>query len=83
LYDARTYHEWQTPGQRSEVHVAATTEADVRRSDAYRVVTPEDCVRIAEQYGRVILHPLMGGLDPELGWASLRLFTDEVLPRLR
>jgi len=48
------------------VHVAAETEADVRKSPVYRVVTPEDCVRIAEEHGRVLLHPLMGGIDPEL-----------------
>src|SRR5204862_6366639 len=83
VYDARTYHEWPTPGQRSEAHVAATTEDEVRRSGVYRVVTPEECVGIAEEHGRVLLHPLMGGLDPELGWASLRLFATEVLPRIR
>ena len=83
LYDARTYDEWQTPGQRSAVHVAATTEEEVRRSGVYRVVTPGECIEIAEQHGRVLLHPLMGGIDPELGWASLRLFAEEVLPRIR
>src|SRR5262249_54797162 len=31
LHDARSYHEWQTPGQRSQVHVDAVTEDDVRR----------------------------------------------------
>ena len=83
LHDARTYHEWQTPGQRSAVHVAAVTETDVRASDVYRVVTPEGCLAIAREHGRVILHPLMGGLEPELGWASLRLFAERVLPELR
>ena len=83
LHDARTYHEWQRPGQRSAVHVAAVTEADVRASDVYRVVTPEGCLAIAREHGRVILHPLMGGLEPELGWASLRLFAERVLPELR
>ena len=83
LHDARTYHEWQTPGQRSEVHVDAVTEDDVRRSPVYRVVTPEGCLEIARQHGRVLLHPLMGGIEPELGWSSLRLFASDVLPRLR
>jgi len=83
LYDARTYAAWQTPGQRSAVHVDATTESDVRRSGVYRVVTPDECVALANEHGRVILHPLMGGLDPELGWASLRLFVERVLPRLQ
>jgi len=83
LYDARTYAAWQTADQRSSMHVEARTIDDVRNSDAYRVLTPDETVRLAEETGRVILHPLMGGLAPELGWESLRLFQEKVLPRIR
>jgi alkanesulfonate monooxygenase SsuD/methylene tetrahydromethanopterin reductase-like flavin-dependent oxidoreductase (luciferase family) len=83
LYDAQTYASWQTPDQRSQVHVAAKTLDDVRRSGVYRVVTPDECVALANEFGRVILHPLMGGMPPDLGWESLRLFEREVLPCLR
>ena len=83
LYDAQTYASWQTKGQRSQVHVSATTIDDVRKSGVYAVVTPDQCVDLAKQYGRVILHPLMGGMAPELGWEGLRLFEREVLPRIR
>jgi alkanesulfonate monooxygenase SsuD/methylene tetrahydromethanopterin reductase-like flavin-dependent oxidoreductase (luciferase family) len=83
LHDARTYHDWQTPGQRSQVHVDAVTEDDVRRSPVYKVVTPDGAVAIANEHARIVLHPLMGGIEPELGWASLRLFERAVLPRIR
>lgn len=83
LYDAQTYHAWQTHDQRSQVHVDATTIDDVKKSGVYEVVTPDQCVALAEQQGRIILHPLMGGLSPDLAWAGLRLFEKEVLPRIR
>ncbi|HVN85567.1 MAG TPA: LLM class flavin-dependent oxidoreductase [Candidatus Binatia bacterium] len=83
LYDAQTYAAWQTPGQRSQVHVAAQSIDDVRTSGVYRVVTPDECVALAKECGRVLLHPLMGGIPPELGWESLRLFERKVLPRLQ
>ncbi|MGH7857572.1 MAG: LLM class flavin-dependent oxidoreductase [Candidatus Binatia bacterium] len=83
LYDAQTYDAWQTPDQRSVVHVQAKTVEDVRRSGVYRVVTPEECVALAEEQGRIILHPLMGGISPGLGWEGLRLFEKKVLPRIR
>lgn len=83
VYDARTYHDWQTPGQRSEVHVDAVTPEAVRASGVYRVVTPDDAVALAREHGRLVLHPLMGGLDPDLGWAGLRRFETAVQPRLR
>ena len=83
LYDAQTYDSWQTKGQRSAVHVAARTVDDLKRSGVYRVVTPDECFALAEEVGQVLLHPLMGGMAPELGWKSLELFATKVLPRLR
>jgi alkanesulfonate monooxygenase SsuD/methylene tetrahydromethanopterin reductase-like flavin-dependent oxidoreductase (luciferase family) len=83
LYDAQTYAAWQTPGQRSQVHTAAKTIDELHASGVYRVVTPDECVALAREYGRVVLHPLMGGLPPALGWASLELFEQKVLGRLR
>ena len=83
LYDAQTYDAWQPPGQRSQVHVAARTLDDVRRSGVYRIVTPEECLRLAEETGQVLLHPLMGGMSPALGWEGLDSFATKVLPRLR
>src|SRR5262249_2417350 len=83
LYDAQTYDAWQVPGQRSEVHTSARDADELRRSGVYRVVTPEECVALARETGRLVLHPLMGGLSPELAWEGLRLFERKVLPELR
>jgi alkanesulfonate monooxygenase SsuD/methylene tetrahydromethanopterin reductase-like flavin-dependent oxidoreductase (luciferase family) len=51
------------------------------------VVTPDECIELAqslaEQGGSFQFVPLLGGLAPELGWSSLRLFADEVLPELK
>ena len=74
----------QTPGQRSEVTVkAVATTDDVKRSGVYAVLTPDECVALAKKHGRIVLHPLMGGLEPDFAWEGLELFASEVLPRLR
>ena len=83
LYDAQTYHSWQVPGQRSAVHIDAHSIGDVRTSGVYRIVTPDQCVALAQETGRVILHPLMGGLHPDIAWEGLKLFETKVLPRIR
>jgi alkanesulfonate monooxygenase SsuD/methylene tetrahydromethanopterin reductase-like flavin-dependent oxidoreductase (luciferase family) len=83
LYDARTYAAWQTPDQRSQVHVAGQTVDDVRQSGVYRVLTPDECIALAKEQGRIILHPLMGGIPAKLGWESLELFEKKVLPQVR
>ena len=82
LHEAQSYASWQTPDQRSQVHTDAQTVDAVRKSGVYAVVTPDECVTLAQKYGRLVLHPLMGGMPPELGWESLRLFVSDVMPRL-
>ena len=87
LFDAQTYESWQEGPQRSAVDVkGARTWHDVRASGVYQILTPDECVALAQDAagpGMVLLHPLMGGLPPELGWESLELFEREVLPRVR
>jgi alkanesulfonate monooxygenase SsuD/methylene tetrahydromethanopterin reductase-like flavin-dependent oxidoreductase (luciferase family) len=83
LYEAQTYSSWQTPGQRSQVHVDAKEIEELRRSGVYRVVTPDECVALGKEFGRIVLHPMMGGMSPELGWESLERFASKVLPRLK
>jgi alkanesulfonate monooxygenase SsuD/methylene tetrahydromethanopterin reductase-like flavin-dependent oxidoreductase (luciferase family) len=82
LYDAATYSSWQPPGQHSAVHVDAHTVEDLRASGIYRVLTPDDTVALAKESGTLMFHPLVGGLDPAVGWESLRLFETEVASRL-
>lgn len=59
----------------------------IRRSGKYAVVTPDECVALAaaqlERQSSLVFQPLVGGLDPEEGWRSLRLFAEKVAPRLR
>jgi hypothetical protein len=31
----------------------------------------------------ILLHPLVGGMDPELSWESLELFEKKVLPAIQ
>jgi alkanesulfonate monooxygenase SsuD/methylene tetrahydromethanopterin reductase-like flavin-dependent oxidoreductase (luciferase family) len=83
LYDAQTYDSWQPAGQRSAVHTAARDADQLRRSGVYRVLTPAETIALARDTGRLVLHPLMGGIPPALAWESLRLVEREVLPALR
>jgi alkanesulfonate monooxygenase SsuD/methylene tetrahydromethanopterin reductase-like flavin-dependent oxidoreductase (luciferase family) len=85
LYDAGVYHSWQTPDIRSSVHVESPDLDGIKASGVYRVVTPDECVALADELGprgAITLHPLLAGMPPELGWESLELFASDVLPRL-
>lgn len=54
----------------------------VRESGIVAVMTPGQCVEYLRGGGTALLKPLVGGTPPEIGWESLRLFVDEVLPAL-
>jgi hypothetical protein len=37
---------------------------------------------MARRGGSLAFKPLVGGLDPQIGWEGLELFASKVLPRL-
>jgi alkanesulfonate monooxygenase SsuD/methylene tetrahydromethanopterin reductase-like flavin-dependent oxidoreductase (luciferase family) len=85
LYDAETYREMQSGGTRSQVLSEAQTVEELKAEGIYQVLTPDECVALAEALGpmgSIVLHPLLCGMPVELGWESLELFRAKVLPRL-
>jgi alkanesulfonate monooxygenase SsuD/methylene tetrahydromethanopterin reductase-like flavin-dependent oxidoreductase (luciferase family) len=87
LHHVHAYGEWsrQDQARESKVFPPAETIEDLKRNPAYQVVTPDECVELAARWdpdGAMLLHPMMGGLPPELSWPHLELFEREVHPRL-
>jgi len=85
LHEARMYASWQSAGTRSAVRSTAQDVAALRAEGVYRIVTPDECLRLAREkggHGALILHPLCGGMPVDEGWRSLHLFAERVLPRL-
>jgi hypothetical protein len=58
---------------------------ELRAAGSYRLLTPAEAV--IELHGvespSLMFHPLCGGIPPTLGWESLHLFEQSVLPALR
>lgn len=86
LWEAVTYGEWSTD-QRSLMHLPGVRTLDaVRASGRYRFLTPDQLIaeiRDADDYGPLVLHPLVGGMPVDEAWRSVQLLTDTVLPALR
>jgi alkanesulfonate monooxygenase SsuD/methylene tetrahydromethanopterin reductase-like flavin-dependent oxidoreductase (luciferase family) len=83
LYDARVYLSWQEETHRSSWRTEANSVDDLKASPNYAIVTPEQCVELVRTHGRAILHPLVAGIDPVIGWETLDLVANEVIPALR
>jgi alkanesulfonate monooxygenase SsuD/methylene tetrahydromethanopterin reductase-like flavin-dependent oxidoreductase (luciferase family) len=85
LHEANGYGRWAAAVPGSSPYSPAADVDELRRSGRYAVVTPEECLALAASIDRraaLTLKPLVAGLDPALGWASLELFVDRVAPHL-
>ncbi len=83
LHDARAYAQWQLDAGLDSVALdTATTVEQLREHDVYTVVTPDECVDLVRAHGSLALHPLCGGISPDIAWESLELVASKVQPAL-
>ena len=85
LHEANGYGRWAARAPGASPYREVATVDELRASDRYAVVTPEECIALARDLdprSALQLKPLVGGLDPDVGWRSLELFADRVLPVL-
>jgi hypothetical protein len=86
IHETNSYGKWLAAAGTGTEYRQVSNLDELRATGAYQIVTPAECVRLARSLGPTGLiefHPLVGGADPSIGWASLRLFESEVLPELR
>jgi hypothetical protein len=83
LHEMNAYGAWQAQDDIASPYRTVDDIDELRRSGRYAVLTPEEYVEELKAQAFPFLHPLCGGMPPELAWSSLRLFEHEVLPALR
>lgn len=86
--EATNYASWSSTDTPTSGPMGITppTLEDLRAGGRYVVATPDEAVDIVRGFTPdtiVTLHPLVAGLDPAVGWESLHLFADRVLPAIR
>jgi alkanesulfonate monooxygenase SsuD/methylene tetrahydromethanopterin reductase-like flavin-dependent oxidoreductase (luciferase family) len=85
---AREYSKWaaQEGGASHSPFVGLDDEAKMRKSGMFVVWTPDEVLARAPAMFAIdrslSFMPLIGGMKPELGWRSLELVKNKVLPRL-
>ena len=78
LHESNAYGTWQAS---AGVDVTYTPMADVdelRASGQYRILTPDEYQAEVGDDGLAIVHPMVGGIPPELAWRHLHLL-DSIL----
>jgi alkanesulfonate monooxygenase SsuD/methylene tetrahydromethanopterin reductase-like flavin-dependent oxidoreductase (luciferase family) len=85
-HETNMYARWAEQAQVFSPYKHYDNCDDLRASGAYKVYRPKELIDAARDMVSaqpIMLHPLCGGIHPDLAWQSLELFIDEVMPTLR
>jgi len=83
LHDARSYAA-MNPGDTGTTSLSFASSVDELRAEgrSHRIVGVDEAIALARSGIALPLHPLVGGLSPEVAWRYLRTVIDEVMPAL-
>jgi alkanesulfonate monooxygenase SsuD/methylene tetrahydromethanopterin reductase-like flavin-dependent oxidoreductase (luciferase family) len=83
LHDARSYAGWHAEAGLDPAALGyGDSIDDLRRGSMYAVLTPDECIDLLRRRPALCVHPLCGGLPPEVGWETLHLIATKVQPAL-
>jgi alkanesulfonate monooxygenase SsuD/methylene tetrahydromethanopterin reductase-like flavin-dependent oxidoreductase (luciferase family) len=85
MHDVLSYAAWNEGEADSTASMSsATTVEELRAANAsHRILSVEEAVDFVRGGRLLALHPLIGGLPPDIAWRYLRTAVDDVLPRAR
>lgn len=86
MHEMNAYGRWMSEAATAGPYRPIDDADELRATGTYPILTPEQLVDQVRSLGptcSVLVHPLMGGMDPELSWASLELLERKVLPAIQ
>ncbi len=86
MHEMNAYGRWMSEAGTAGPYRPIEDPDALRATGAYPVLTPQQLIDQIRSLGptcAVLVHPLMGGMDPELSWASLELIERKVLPAIQ
>lgn len=83
MNDVRGYAEWNI-GDTTTANISfVQTHEELRAENrSHRIFTVDEAVEVARGGMPLGLHPLVGGVPPEVAWPYLRIVAEEVVPAL-
>jgi alkanesulfonate monooxygenase SsuD/methylene tetrahydromethanopterin reductase-like flavin-dependent oxidoreductase (luciferase family) len=83
MHDVLSYAEWNegTSGTAS-ISFVKTAEELRAENRSHRILTVDEAVEFVRAGAPLGLHPLIGGLPPEIAWRYLHTVVDEVMPKV-
>jgi len=82
LHETNSYGTWLATADGVKRYTPSNDADALRAAGTYVVLTPDACADLVRSNGMLTLHPLMGGLSPDLAWESLELVASKVMPQV-
>jgi alkanesulfonate monooxygenase SsuD/methylene tetrahydromethanopterin reductase-like flavin-dependent oxidoreductase (luciferase family) len=84
MHDVRSYAAWNEGNtDTASLSFAASAEELRAENKSHRIVTVAEAVAMVRAGAPLPLHPLIGGLPPEIAWRYLETVANEVMPALQ
>jgi alkanesulfonate monooxygenase SsuD/methylene tetrahydromethanopterin reductase-like flavin-dependent oxidoreductase (luciferase family) len=81
MHDVLSYAAWNE-GTEGTASLSFVKTAEELRAEnrSHRILSVEEAIALVRAGGSLALHPLIGGLPPEMAWPYLHTVVDKVLP---
>jgi alkanesulfonate monooxygenase SsuD/methylene tetrahydromethanopterin reductase-like flavin-dependent oxidoreductase (luciferase family) len=81
MHDVRSYAEWNE-GNEDITSLSFVSSAEELRAEnrSHRILSTDEAIEWVRAGQPLALHPLIGGLPPEIAWSYLRHVTEVVMP---
>jgi alkanesulfonate monooxygenase SsuD/methylene tetrahydromethanopterin reductase-like flavin-dependent oxidoreductase (luciferase family) len=81
MHDVLSYAEWNE-GNADTASLSFVSTAEELRAEnrSHRIFSVDEAIEFVRGGAPLALHPLIGGLPPEVAWRYLRTAVDEVMP---
>jgi len=84
MHDVRSYAAWNEGNTDTASLSFASTAEELRAENrSHRIVTVEEAVAMVRSGVPLPLHPLIGGLPPQIAWRYLETVVDQVMPAVQ
>jgi len=86
LHECNSYGRWSAAAATNSQYTEVTDAAGLRATGLYPVLRPQEAVDYVRALGpgaQLLLHPLISGMPPGIGWEQLETFAAHVLPHVR
>jgi alkanesulfonate monooxygenase SsuD/methylene tetrahydromethanopterin reductase-like flavin-dependent oxidoreductase (luciferase family) len=83
MHDVHSYAEWNEGNLDSASLSFVSTAEELRAENrSHRILSVEEAIELVRGGAPLSLHPLIGGLPPDIAWRYLSTVSDKVMPAL-